>query len=157
VTRVIRSDLPAHSLLHGYIQTGDFLDCYACHSHLDVDTAAARAMNFPLWAKGLLRLRNIAAVPLGLRAAMLRGETAANCIGPFPIDQRNGSEVILGFDDDHLNFRISILCGGGRAFGATWVHRNNALGRAYLAAIMPFHILVMRNAMRQVASAAQAN
>jgi len=65
--------------------------------------------------------------------------------------------VILGFDDSHLNFRISVLVDGTHAYAATWVHRNNALGRAYLAVIMPFHIVIMRTAIGQVASASQAD
>ena len=103
-------------------------------------------MALPSWAKGLLRLRNIMVAPLGLKNDFPEGEK----IGPFPIDQRNQNEVILGLDDSHLNFRISILTTGTEAYCATWVHRNNWLGRIYLAAIMPFHVLIVRNAVSQI-------
>lgn len=141
-----KTQLPQHSLLHDYVQQGDFLDCYACTTDLSVDQAAARAMAFPRWAKGLLRLRNILVAPLGLRNKFPEGKK----IGPFPIDQRTESEIILGLDDSHLNFRISILKHGSEAYCATWVHRNNWLGRAYLAVIMPFHVLIVRNAVSQI-------
>ena len=108
MTRTSKTDLPQHSLLHSYIQQGDFLDCYKCPTTLPVDDAAQRAMAFPSWAKGLLRLRNILVAPLGLKNDFPEGEK----IGPFPIDQRNENEVILGLDDSHLNFRISIFCPG---------------------------------------------
>ena len=36
---------------------------------------------------------------------------------------------------------------------ATWVHRNNWIGRVYLILVMPFHIAIVRNAMRQIAKA----
>jgi len=146
MTRTTKAVLPPHSLLHSYIQQGDFLDCYKCPTFLPVDDAAQRAMAFPSWAKGLLRLRNIIVAPLGLKNDVPEGEK----IGPFPIDQRNENEVILGLDDSHLNFRISILTTGTEAYCATWVHRNNWLGRIYLAAIMPFHVLIVRNAVSQI-------
>lgn len=146
MTRTTKAVLPPHSLLHSYIQQGDFLDCYKCPTILPVDDAAQRAMTFPSWAKGLLRLRNIIVAPLGLKNDFPEGEK----IGPFPIDQRNENEVILGLDDSHLNFRISILTTGTEAYCATWVHRNNWLGRIYLAAIMPFHVLIVRNAVSQI-------
>lgn len=150
--RIAKCDLPGRSLLHDYIRPGDFVDCYRCESRMDVDSAAARAMAFPGWVDWLLRLRNILVIPFGLTAAIPGGET----IGHFPVDQRSDTEVILGFDDSHLNFRISILTDGNHAYAATWVHRNNALGRAYLAVIMPFHVLIMRNAISQVADAGRA-
>jgi hypothetical protein len=31
------------------------------------------------------------------------------------------------------------------------VHRNNLLGRIYLAVVMPFHVLIVRDAMRRIA------
>ena len=153
MSRISKCDLPAHSLLHGYVEPGDFVDCYRCKSQMDVDTAAARTMAFPGWVDWLLRVRNVVVRPFGLSAALPKGDT----IGHFPIDQRNDNEVILGFDDSHLNFRISVLVDGTHAYAATWVHRNNALGRAYLAVIMPFHIVIMRTAIGQVASASQAD
>jgi len=146
MTRTTKTDLPQHSLLHSYIQQGDFLDCYKCATEVSVDAAAQRAMRFPPWASWLLRLRNILVAPLGLTNEFPKGDK----IGPFPIDQRNDHEIILGLDDSHLNFRISILTTGTEAYCATWVHRNNWLGHLYLAAIMPFHILIVRNAVGQI-------
>ena len=121
MSRTSKVDLPKHSLLHDYVQEGDFLDCYACPTDLSVDQAAARAMAFPFWARWLLRLRNILVAPLGLTNEFAEGDR----IGPFPIDQRTDDEIILGLDDSHLNFRISILTTGTEAYCATWVHRNN--------------------------------
>ncbi|WP_372885618.1 DUF2867 domain-containing protein [Shimia sp.] len=142
----VKTELPKGALLHHYVRPGDFLDCYACATPLPVDEVAARAMAFPFWARALLRLRNILVAPLGLSGAVPSGAK----IGPFPIDARNDREIILGFDDSHLNFRISVLADGTHAYFATWVHTNNRLGRLYLTAIMPFHVLIVRSAVRQV-------
>lgn len=143
---VITAQLPSHSLLHAYGTPDDFLDCYACKSTLDVDTATQIGLAFPAWARALLWLRNVIVAPLGLATTQPQEES----INHFPIDQRNENEIILGFDDSHLDFRISILKYQNMAYGATWVHTNNWLGKAYLSVIMPFHVLIMRNAMRQI-------
>lgn len=91
-------------------------------------------------------LRNKIVAPFGLRTDLPDGEK----IGVFPVTARSESEILMGFDDSHLDFRISILTDGTHAFGATWVRRHNCLGRVYLALIMPFHILIMRNAIGRI-------
>ncbi len=35
---------------------------------------------------------------------------------------------------------------------STWVHPHNIWGRAYLAVVMPFHILISRAAVRRMAA-----
>ncbi|MCF6315644.1 MAG: DUF2867 domain-containing protein [Marinosulfonomonas sp.] len=146
MSRVIKTSLPSQSMLQTFIQPDDFLDCYRCETSIDVEMAAKRAMDFPAWVIWLMKMRNIAVTPFGLRTDLGQGET----IGFFPIVMRNDTEIILGFDDKHLDFRISILTDGSHAYGATWVRRHNRLGRAYLAVIMPFHVLIMRGAIGRI-------
>lgn len=69
----------------------------------------------------------------------------------FPLTYDTENELNMGFDDSHLNFRITVMQDQGRVYMATWVHRNNWLGRVYLAAVMPFHILMSRSAVAQIA------
>ncbi|MGB7269730.1 MAG: DUF2867 domain-containing protein [Albidovulum sp.] len=142
--------LPPQSALHARNLVGDFLDCYAVPSTLGANAAARQALAFPFWAKALLALRNLVVAPFGLRTTLHKGET----IGHFPVETRTEREVILGFDDRHLDFRISILAADGLVYGATWVRCHNAFGRFYLTVIMPFHILIMRQAMARAASQA---
>ena len=140
---VSKTDLPENSLLHDYIQAGDFMDCYSCASDLSVDEIAARALKFPVWVEKLMALRNFIVAPLGLKTSL----TDVEMLGPFPVVTRTKTEIILGIDDKHLDFRLSFMTDGTRAYGATWVRRNNWLGRVYLAVIMPFHILIVRQAI----------
>ena len=102
----------------------------------------------PGWARALLKLRNTLVAPLGLKT----GESQEADSAIFPITYEDNAELILGTDDKHLNFRICIHRENGRIHMATWVHRNNLLGRAYLAVVMPFHVLIVRDAMRRIAS-----
>lgn len=144
--KTIKSVLPSQSLLQAYLQTGDFLDCYHCKTTIDVGQAAKQAMDFPAWVRGLMWLRNLIVAPFGLKTDLDEAQT----IGVFPVIDRNDNEVIMGFDDKHLDFRISIMTDGQHAYGATWVRRHNWFGRLYLALIMPFHIVIMRGAIGRI-------
>lgn len=148
---VQKAPLPAHAHLWHHMQPGDFIDGYACDSDMEVHQAAQVAMSLPGWVDALLNLRNRLVAPLGLRTEMADPGGAM-----FPVTYDSDSELNLGFDDTHLNFRIGLMQDQGRIYMATWVHRNNLLGRAYLAAVMPFHVLITRRAVAQVARASAA-
>ena len=75
----------------------------------------------------------------------------ADRIGIFPVKQETENELIAGFDDKHLNFRVSVLSNQGQISLATWVAPHNMGGKIYLAVIMPFHIAIARNALARVA------
>jgi hypothetical protein len=60
-------------------------------------------------------------------------------------------EVVLGFDDKHLDFRIVVAVAGGFATVTTIVRWHNAWGRAYLTAIMPFHRAIAARMIEGVA------
>ena len=142
---VEKSTLPATSNLWTLYQGGDFLDCYSCRSDLPARPAADLAMQMPTWANALLTLRNRIVAPLGLRTEFEQNGAM------FPVTYDTENELNMGFDDSHLNFRITVMQDHGRVYMATWVHRNNWIGRVYLAAVMPFHILMSRSAVAQIA------
>jgi uncharacterized protein DUF2867 len=127
---------------------GDFLDCYSVAAEMPPRQAADIITSFPSWARFLLRIRRIVTAPFGLSND---GPNAADKVGIFPVESENATELIAGFDDRHLNFRVAVISDAGRVYLATWVHPHNFGGRLYLTAIMPFHILISRNALKRVA------
>ncbi len=142
----IRTDtLPAASSLWSLQRPGDFLDCYSVASTLSPREAATRGLSLPRWAGALLRLRNALVRPFGLKT----GEPGQPI---FPTCHETEDEIILGTDDRHLDFRIGLIRQDGRLFMSTWVHPHNRWGRAYLALVMPFHILISRGAVARMAS-----
>lgn len=145
---VTATRLPAQSILHQRVAADDFLDCFSVSSDLPPRKAAEIFTSFPDWVRLLLRIRRLATAPFGLSND---GPVAPDKIGIFPVETDTGSEIIAGFDDRHLNFRVSILSHDGRISAATWVHPHNLGGCLYLAAIMPFHKLVVRNGLARVA------
>ncbi|MGD9864254.1 MAG: DUF2867 domain-containing protein [Pseudodonghicola sp.] len=142
--------LPGHARIWHRVQPGDFLDTYSVATPLSARQALDLALRSPGWARALLQLRDRLVRPLGLKTAGGEGQTG------FPVEFESEQEVIVGMDDRHLDFRVTVLKTDGIVHIATWVHRNNALGQAYLALIMPFHRLILRSAIRRIAAAAQA-
>ncbi len=137
--------LPNTSSLWSLHQPGDFLDCYSVPSTLSPSEAATRSLALPRWAKALLSLRNILVRPFGLKT----GEPDRPI---FPTCQESDTEIILGTDDKHLNFRIGLYRREGRIFMSTWVRPHNRRGHAYLRLVMPFHILISRGAVARMAT-----
>ena len=122
------------AFLPGY----DFADAYSVSAPagLDAPEAARRAFaDPPLWAARLMELRDRLVAPFGLKPAPSNG---------FPVISERPDQVVMGFDDRHLDFRIIVTVAAGRATATTIVRRHNAFGRLYLAAIMPFHRLIAR-------------
>lgn len=145
--KIIATELPSHSALLERVGTLDFIDCYCVDSELAPRQAAEIITNFPLWARFLVHIRNGITKPFGLSS---NGPAAEDKVGFFPVESDNDRELIAGFDDKHLDFRITVVSHKGRVYLATWVHPNNIAGTLYLNAILPFHILIVRNALARV-------
>jgi Protein of unknown function (DUF2867) len=73
-------------------------------------------------------------------------------VGLFAVQAIFANELILGLDDKHLNFRVSVLRsaqdGIEKVTVSTVVELNNLLGRAYLFVIKPFHKLIVRSILQ---------
>ncbi len=148
--RVEAAELPDFSRLHGLRVARDFMDCYRVRAEVAPRAAAEIIAAFPSWAEALVGVRRVVTTPFGL---IQDGPEAEDKLGPFPVVAEDAREVLLGFDDRHLDFRVSVFCQGDFVHLATWVKTHNLGGRVYLAAIMPFHVLIARNALARVAAA----
>lgn len=146
-SRVTATELPRDSLLHARKAPDDFLDCYAVTSSLQPRRAAEIITAFPKWTRALLYIRRLVTTPFGLSND---GPVAEDKIGIFPVEIETDQELIAGFNDRHLDFRVSVISQEGRVYLATWVHPHNFGGRLYLKTILPFHIMISRNALARV-------
>jgi len=118
--------------------------------------AAGRTLGHaPSWVRRLLALRNRIVSLFGLKGAEMRmGEK--NAVGVFPVLSQGDKEAVLGFDDSHLDFRIVVDVrpngSSGQTVGVTTlVFRKNLFGRVYIAAITPFHRLIVRTLLSGLA------
>jgi hypothetical protein len=119
-----------------------------------IDNLARSALGDPApWVRLLLGLRDalVAGFRVKTSQEVRRAAIADNAerIDFFRIRARSDRELILGEDDRHLDFRLSLLLrarpdGSGDELVATTVVRcHNALGRVYLGLIARFHRLVV--------------
>jgi hypothetical protein len=132
------------------LPSADFSDSFAvdvADDALDAPAAARRAFaEPPRWITGLLGLRNMLVAPLGLKTNT-ETEPADDQRFGLPLVASSRERVVLGMDDRHLDFRVVIdverLRDTTRVTTTTLVHRNNQLGHLYLAAVMPFHKIIV--------------
>ncbi|MCC2971373.1 DUF2867 domain-containing protein [Massilia sp. IC2-476] len=109
----------------------------------------------PGWVDWLTGLRDTIVACFGLKTArqlaQLAGREKNERVGIFRIYTRCENEIVLGEDDRHLDFRVSILCGAQDLTVTTVVHCHNLLGRTYLFVIAPFHRMVVKASLRRAA------
>jgi hypothetical protein len=113
------------------------------------------------WISGLMRVRDALVAGFGLKTAKhlmsLGSEAKENRVGLFKIYSASATEIVLGEDDKHLDFRVSVLCSSEAAASkdrlvvSTVVSCHNRLGRVYIFLIAPFHRLVVQSSLRRAA------
>jgi hypothetical protein len=154
--RPVEPDMNANALLAG----AQFVDAYSVavdDATLDARRAAERMLaRSPRWIEALMALRNTIVAPFGLKTPVPNKSAAANAIGVFPIVSESPDRLVAGFNDSHLDFRVVVdVVGAGdrrHVTATTLVLTHNLLGRTYLAIILPFHRLIVRSMLRQVAT-----
>jgi hypothetical protein len=109
----------------------------------------------PRWIEALLALRNTLVAPFGLKKSGAGEPAPGGMIGIFPVLSETPERLVAGFNDHHLDFRVVVDVAAAKAgqqvTTTTLVLTHNLLGRAYLAVILPFHRLVARAMLRQIA------
>jgi hypothetical protein len=117
----------------------------------DIGTLATLLFSdLPLWFTILLAIRNRVVRLFGVKAT--QDLEADEHIAFFPVLSRSADEIVMGVNDRHLDFRASVLLrrSDNRLAVTTAVHCHNLLGRLYLAAILPFHILIAADVLRRL-------
>jgi Protein of unknown function (DUF2867) len=153
--REVAPEVDSGALLAG----AQFVDAYRVAldgTTLDARRAAEKMFaRGPRWIEVLLRLRNTMIAPFGLKKSGAGEPAPGGMIGIFPVLSETPERLVAGFNDHHLDFRVVVDVApaeaGQQVTTTTLVLTHNLLGRAYLAVIMPFHRLIARVMLRQVA------
>lgn len=153
--------LPPGASIAALYPGSNLADAYA----VDLPTARARELDMeslarqllgsqPGWARKLMVLRDAIVARFGIRTAKQMEARPGKRIGIFRIFAVSDDEIIVGEDDSHLDFRISVLRNRGTGqeqFGhvtvASVVHCHNWVGRAYILLIRPFHKLIVQRSL----------
>jgi hypothetical protein len=144
-------------LPHPALPPANWADCYALRVHAPgltaMDAARMAVGQFPVWVRSLMKFRNAVAGLFGLKSSTHHSPDETEMIGIFPVVSRTEKEVVLGFDDRHLDFRIVIDVsshgdGGQTVRATTLVDRKILLGKIYIAVITPFHKLIVKEMLQ---------
>lgn len=140
----------------------DLLDSYSVEAAADdstMRTIAERALATPpRWFKVLMAVRDGLVRPFGLRTSdeLRRARRDRPRIDFFPVLSESADEIVLGEEDSHLDFRLSLLRQAGPSgsvlIATTAVRTHNRLGRLYLRVIHPFHIFIVRSTVARAAA-----
>jgi Protein of unknown function (DUF2867) len=114
------------------------------------------------WIAALMKFRDALVSGFGLKTSAqltsLGVDDRTKRVGIFKIYNRTAHEIVLGEDDKHLDFRLSVLCttqpgpaAERNLIVSTVVHCHNRLGRIYIFLIAPFHRAIVRSSLRRAA------
>jgi Protein of unknown function (DUF2867) len=153
---------PCESSVVAWYRDADLLDSYSVRlapgwRPTMRSLAEVAFANSPIWYRTLLAVRDGAMRLFGVKSSsQIRNETAPDQrIDFMPIHVIATDEIVLGEDDRHLNFRLSILRrrfdDGDQIIATTVVRCHNLLGRTYIRVILPFHQLAVRSILARVA------
>ncbi len=159
-----KTTLPDKSILKETESSFDYVDSYSCEfSGIDNKTGfseigEAFLKSKPKWISALMTLRDKIVKPFGLKTSgKVTGEQIQDFkfqkgerLGVFKVYDIAENEMILGEDDKHLNFRISLFVeqqqNNPRKKNLTIssvVEFNNWFGRLYFLFVKPFHKLIV--------------
>ena len=148
-------EVPA-PLPHDALPGADWADAWQAEVKQSFTSAreAAEAIieNFPAWTGAMMALRQILVAAFGLKGRPGSGDR----IGIFPVVSESRQQLVAGFNDRHLDFRIVVDLEeqAGKPEQAvtltTVIKRHNLLGRIYLVAVMPFHRAIISTALRRI-------
>lgn len=116
----------------------------------------------PTWIAWLTKVRDMMVAGFGIKTAKhlatLARDGKTDRIGIFNVYGRNETEIVVGEDDKHLDFRVSVLCLSDATAErnrylvvSTVVCCHNRMGRAYLFVIAPFHRMVVKSSLLRAA------
>jgi hypothetical protein len=159
MARVARVGLPQRSVLKPLYAKAGFADAFAIDLPSSATGDAGRLaahmlMGQARWVGWLVALRDMLVAGFGLKtSSQLRDDVATDRIDFFRVYDRRRHEIVLGEDDRHLDFRLSVLVEESalcrRLVATTVVTFNHLGGRAYIAGIAPFHRLIVKSSLRR--------
>lgn len=159
--------LPPQSAIAGTYALTHLADAYSIELPAGASTNPELLARFMFsqqapWVSTLMAVRDAVVGRFGLKTGKqltsLDAAGATGRVGFFKIYSTSPTEVVLGEDDMHLDFRLSVLCTNQSSHGgkrhltlSTVVHCHNRLGRLYIFVIAPFHRLIIQSSLRRAA------
>ena len=171
--KISTTTLPDNSLLNNNPQKYDYIDSFQSEINdpnnkiVSSDVGKAFFSSAPKWVEALMTLRNKIVSVFGLKISNKisnrqqqlddfkceKGEQ----LGLFKVFEKNNNEVILGENDKHLDFRVSLFIENIGTHQekkmitiSTTVMFHNWFGKAYFQLIRPFHRLIVPKMLKGI-------
>ncbi len=171
--KIIKTKLPENSILNSNHKKYDYIDSFQgilldCENKFKpLDIGKAFFTSGPKWVVKLFNLRNKIVSVFGLKTSgnvVDRQQQLDNfkCepgeqLGLFKVFIKTDNEVIIGEDDKHLNFRVSLFLDNSKTDKSikdltisTTVEFNNWFGRLYFLPVRPFHKFIVPTILKGI-------
>lgn len=168
--KIVKTKIPESSILYPDQNQYNYIDSYegAVKDEKNTiginDVAKAFLKPGPKWVDTLFTLRNKIVSLFGLKTPNERMDAKrmdsfkfepGERVGLFKVFSRTTNELVMGEDDNHLNFRVSLLLETPENDNSTktitvttLVIYNNWFGRLYFFPVKPFHKLIVRSGLK---------
>lgn len=160
-----KTGLPDKSVLSGEKTFFDYTDSFSgevLNGERSISTAEIGKAFFtstPQWGKKMFALRNRMVKIFGLKTGKEQNESlkpedlqleVGEQVGIFTVFGKTDHEIILGENDKHLDFRVSLLYDKAEHSTeansltiSTTVKYHNWMGKLYFLPVRPFHQLIV--------------
>ena len=167
------STIPDQSLLKEDLKLFGYMDSFRAYHVTNGQTISLNKFvklflySSPKWVDSLMAVRDGIVRIFGLKTSdQLTEEEKHPDVGDLKPGQQLGifkvfaitpNEIILGEDDKHLNFRVSLLIQPATETSTetilsitTAVKFNNLFGKLYFLPVKPFHRLIVYNSIKNI-------
>lgn len=166
-----QTHFPNDAMINDRMITPDYSDAFSVEfvnskNYTVVDAAKIFFLQYPAWVESLIKLRNFLVKFIGLSGDSMKDKIkkASAITDPQPGDRivfeviaRSDDEILLGENDKHLNFVVSVVLrkkndssNVSTAYILTKVKYNISLGRFYFFFVKPFHRLIMKSMLNKM-------
>lgn len=169
---ITKVELPEKSVLSRTKNNFDYIDSFkgqltAIEEEIDItEIGKIFFTSGPKWGKKMFAFRNKIVGFFGLKtgneADSAKSDDDVKCevgerIGLFKVFDKTNNEIILGEDDKHLDFRVSLLIDKSKdpkdintLTISTTVKYHNCLGIIYFLPVRPFHQLIVPAMLKNI-------
>ena len=171
--KITKTEIPQKSLLKTTNMAYDYIDSFQGQFNDKFQNSGTMEIgksffsSGPKWIDKLFAFRNRLAGLFGLKTSGVipdrqkmiddfkaeKGEQ----LGLFKVLDKTSNEIILGEDDKHLNFRVSLFIDkenesetDKKLIISTTVKFNNWFGRLYFLPVRPFHKLIVPTMLKGI-------
>ena len=160
MTRIYKiRELPEETLIAKNMVSVDYYDSYMIKKKTNdsIDEITKKILTIPSWVILVLRIRYYLIVkPFGLSTGRFddKTENAEENSEPVPVIEKNENEIVMGSDDRHLYYRISVMKKNieqeTEIYLNTIVRFNNIWGKFYFLPVRLGHPLVVKSLLSRL-------